>query len=100
MPTLTIVIGGNGAGKSTWCSRNRERLPDHFYDADSLARGLGGWNDAERQRDARRLVDVAVHDRLERNESFGFESTYSGASRPNVVKDTAAGDRAADREEE
>ena len=48
MPALTIVIGGNGAGKSTWCSRNRERLPDHFYDADSLARGLGGWNDAER----------------------------------------------------
>ena len=90
MPTLTIVIGGNGAGKSTWCSANRERLPDHFYDADSIARGLGGWNNADRQRDARKLVDVAIQDHLKRMESFGFESTYSGESRPNIVENAAA----------
>lgn len=90
MPTLMLVIGGNGAGKSTWCSANRERLPDHFYDADSIARGLGGWNDVDRQRDARRLVDVSVQGHLEKNESFGFESTYSGRSRPSIVETAAA----------
>ena len=90
MPTLTIVIGGNGAGKSTWCFANRERLPDHFYDADSIARGLGGWNNADRQRDARKLVDVAIRGHLEKKESFGFESTYSGESRPNIVENAAA----------
>ena len=90
MPTLTIVIGGNGAGKSTWCFANRERLPGHFYDADSIARGLGGWNNADRQRDARKVVDAAIQDHLKKKESFGFESTYSGESRPNIVESAAA----------
>ena len=41
MPQLTIVIGANGAGKSTWCRRHRDRLPEHFYNADSIAEDLG-----------------------------------------------------------
>ena len=39
MPKLTIVIGGNGAGKTTWCRRHRDRLPGQFYNADSIAEG-------------------------------------------------------------
>ena len=30
-PLLTVVIGTNGAGKSTWCRRNAEALPDPFF---------------------------------------------------------------------
>ena len=90
MPRLMIVIGSNGAGKTTWCVGNRDRLPPHFYDADSIARGLGDWNDAGRQQEARRLVDAAIQDHLENNDDFGFESTYSGRSRPGIVENAAA----------
>ena len=89
MPKLTIVIGANGAGKSTWCSSERKHLPKHFYNADSIARGLGDWNDADLQQDARDVVDGKIESHLERREDFGFESTYSGKSRPSIVKRAA-----------
>ena len=89
MPKLTIVIGGNGAGKSTWCSSQRKHLPKHFYNADSIAGGLGDWNDPDLQKDAREVVDRKIEKHLERKEDFGFESTYSGKSRPSIVKRAA-----------
>ena len=60
-------------------------MPPHFYDADSIAQGLGGYNDPEHQRSARRMIDRLIAEHLERLEDFGFESTYSGASRPGIV---------------
>ena len=48
-PRLTIVIGTNGAGKSTWCSKHENELPAAFYDADSIANSLGDWNDPHNQ---------------------------------------------------
>lgn len=90
MPKLKIVIGANGAGKTTWSRANRETLPARFYNQDLLAEGLGGWNDAERQREARSIVDQRFRAHLHRMEDFGFESTYSGKSRPGIVKATAS----------
>lgn len=86
MPKLTIVIGANGAGKSTWCERHRAELPTNFYNADSIARGLGDWNSAQKQREARELVDQAIEHQLAARSDFGFESTYSGRSRPSIVR--------------
>ena len=85
MPKLTIVIGGNGAGKTTWCRRHRDRLPGRFYNADSIAEGIGDWNSARAQAEARRLVDDRIRHHLGKGDDFGFESTYSGSSRPDVV---------------
>ncbi|MCY4637609.1 MAG: hypothetical protein OXG04_24490 [Acidobacteria bacterium] len=48
-PRLTIVIGTNGAGESTWCSKHEDELPAAFYDADSIANSLGDWNDRHNQ---------------------------------------------------
>lgn len=90
MSTLTIVIGGNGAGKSTWCRDHRNELPRDFYDADSIAAGLGDWNSSVKQREARELVDRAIQKHLKRGEGFGFESTYSGRSRPRLVETAKA----------
>ena len=75
MAQLTIVIGANGAGKSTWCRSNRRELPADFYDADSIAQGLGSYDDPALQREARKWVDRRIEGHLERGESFGFEST-------------------------
>lgn len=49
-PRLTVVIGANGAGKTTWSRKHRETLPKPFYNADSIAEGLGDANDAALQR--------------------------------------------------
>ena len=81
-----IVIGANGAGKSTWCDRHQEDLPASFYNADSIARELGDWNSADKQREARELVDKAIEKHLKTRTDFGFESTYSGRSRPQIVR--------------
>ena len=89
MPRLVIVIGANGAGKSTWCHHHRRQLPVCFYDADSIAQGLGSYDDASHQRDARVWVDRCIEEHLAAGESFGFESTYSGASRPGLSIDRA-----------
>ena len=62
MPHLTVVIGGNGAGKTTWTRHreNRATLRGPFYNADTLAEGLGDWNDPKRQREARKIVDENI----------------------------------------
>ena len=86
MARLTIVVGANGAGKSTWARSHRRELPADFYDADSIAQGLGSHDDPALQRQAREWVDRRIEGHLECGEPFGFESTYSGASRPDVVR--------------
>ena len=83
-PSLVVVIGANGAGKTTWARRHRHRLPSNFYNADSIAEGLGDANRPEQQMRARNLVDTETAERL--RESFGFESTWSGQSRPAIVR--------------
>ena len=85
--TLAVVIGANGAGKTTWARRHRPRLPLTFYNADSIAEGLGDANSPESQTRARVLVDREIAERLRLGESFGFESTWSGESRPAIVRD-------------
>ena len=84
-PRLTVVIGANGAGKTTWARKHRETLPKPFYNADSIAEGLGDANDAALQRAARKLVDECIERDLSEGTTFGFESTYSGRSRPAIA---------------
>ena len=90
IPKLTIVIGGNGAGKTTWCRQHPYELPEAFYNPDAIAQDLGDWNDAGNQRQAGRIVNAAIRRHLEQREDFGFESTYSGRSRPRIVRTAAS----------
>ena len=48
-PELLVVIGANGAGKTTWARKNRDLLPQPFYNADSIAEGLGDANSTDLQ---------------------------------------------------
>ena len=56
---------------------------------------MGDYNDPVAQQTARAMVDSGVARSIERGESFGFESTYAGRSRPAIVAAAhAAGYRA------
>ncbi len=90
IPKMTIMIGGNGAGKTTWCRQHPRELPEAFYNPDAIAQELGDWNNARNQLEAGRIVNAAIQRHLEQREDFGFESTYSGRSRPRIVRAAAS----------
>ena len=81
-PTFTLVMGCNGAGKSAWKRMNFDRLPDRYFDQDSIAAGIGGWdNEDARKRTQRYLyteINVSFNERLD----FGIETTFSGIPGP------------------
>ena len=81
-----MVLGANGAGKSTWVRSHRKDLPQPFYDADALAQLLGDYNDRTCQITARAMIDAAVAHNIQRGVSFGIETTFAGNSRPNMVR--------------
>ena len=88
-PKLVVIIGANGAGKTTWGGHHQDRLPLRFYNADIIAEGLGNANSAVLQERARDLVDMEIEQRLRLGEPFGFESAWSGRSRPAIVRDAS-----------
>ncbi len=83
---LLVVIGANGVGKTTWARANRGFVPKPFYNADSIAEGLGDPDDSMLQAKARQIVDAAIEWDLHERRIFGFESTYSGTSRADIVR--------------
>ena len=88
-PELVVIIGANGAGKTTRGGHHRDRLPFHFFNADIIAEGLGDANSAELQARARSMVDTEIAEGLRLGEPFGFESTWSGKSRQAIVRDAS-----------
>ena len=83
---LLVVIGANGVGKTTWARANRGFVLKPFYNADSIAEGLGDPDDSMLQAKARQIVDAAIEWDLHERRIFGFESAYSGTSQPDIVR--------------
>jgi predicted ABC-type ATPase len=93
-PVFTIVMGCNGAGKSAWKRDNYDRLPEQYFDQDSVAGGIGDWNSEEARQRTRRIVDAEIARAIENRKDFGMESTYSGTpGRAMVKRAKAAGYR-------
>lgn len=85
-PVFTIVMGCNGTGKSAWKRENWDRLPNPYFDQDSIAGGVGDWNSEESRKRTRRIVDAEIADALRDRKDFGVESTYSGLPGPQLVQ--------------
>ena len=85
-PVFTIVMGCNGAGKSAWKRENWDRLPNPYFDQDSIAGGVGDWNSEESRKRTRRIVDAEIADAIRDRRDFGVESTYSGLPGPQIVQ--------------
>ena len=93
-PVCTLVMGCNGAGKSAWKRANYDRLPRQYFDQDSIAGGIGDWNDEEARQRTRRIVDAEIESCFTQRESFGIESTFSGRPGPAMMaRATASGYR-------
>lgn len=87
-PRLLIVMGANGAGKSTLYGQDpfAGRLPESFFDLDEIAAEMGDSNDPALQRRAGVLVSSEIRSLLANGQSFGFETTYAGKTRPAIVR--------------
>lgn len=79
-PTIYVIAGCNGAGKTTFA---REFLPKevkclHFLNADEIARGLSPLAPSAAAIKAGRLLLSEVQSCLRKGETFALESTLSG----------------------
>ena len=77
-PVFTIVMGCNGSGKSAWKRANQDRLPERYFDKDSVADGIGGWDTASARERTDAYVNAEIDQALAERRDFGIESTYSG----------------------
>jgi predicted ABC-type ATPase len=79
-PTIYIIAGCNGAGKTTFA---KEFLPYEvkvlrFYNADEIARGLSPLAPRAGALKAGRLLLNEIRESIDRRETFALESTLSG----------------------
>ncbi|MBP7836363.1 MAG: zeta toxin family protein [Candidatus Omnitrophica bacterium] len=84
-----IIAGPNGSGKTTFANKF---LPDYaecpnFVNADLIAQGLSPFSPRTAAIKAGRLVLGQIHEFAEKGVDFGFETTLSGKSYVNLLKE-------------
>ncbi|MCY3818879.1 MAG: hypothetical protein OXH52_05865 [Gammaproteobacteria bacterium] len=77
-PKLVVAMGCNGAGKSAWKRNNYDLLPARYFDQDSIAGGIGDWNEEGARRRMGEYVDAEIDKIFAARQDFGYESTFSG----------------------
>src|SRR5438105_12388615 len=87
-PTIYLIAGCNGAGKTTFA---KEFLPHEvkclrFYNADEIARGLSPLDPSAGAIKAGRLLLSEVRESIDRHETFALESTLSGKTYVRTFK--------------
>src|SRR5436305_8347030 len=80
MPTLYIIAGPNGVGKTTFADRY---LPDEarqleFVNADLIARGLSPYDPDSVSMEAGRIALKRIRELIEERVGFTWETTMSG----------------------
>jgi predicted ABC-type ATPase len=92
MPEMYIIAGCNGAGKTTAAYT---LLPEvfktvEFVNADEIARGLSPFNVEGVAFQAGRIMLERINQLIKEGKSFAFETTLSGLSYLQLVKDAKA----------
>lgn len=87
-PTLIIFAGANGSGKTTAARYLLPKLKiDKFVNADDTAQGLSRFNPRSEALAAGRIVLDRIGRLIKTGESFAIESTLSGQTVRNFLKD-------------
>jgi predicted ABC-type ATPase len=86
-PTIYLIAGCNGAGKTTFA---REFLPNEvkclrFLNADEMARGLSPLDPAAGAAKAARLLLREVSDAIRARQTFALETTLSGITYARIL---------------
>jgi predicted ABC-type ATPase len=81
-PSLVILAGPNGAGKSTLAPKLLKGALNvsEFVDADTIARGMSGFNPDRVAFAAGRVMLARIRELAEQRVSFGFETTLASRS--------------------
>jgi predicted ABC-type ATPase len=90
MPSLYIISGCNGAGKTT---ASQTILPEilncqEFVNADSIAAGLSPFNPENVAFEAGRIMLHRINQLIEEKIDFAFETTLSTRSYVSLIKKT------------
>ncbi|MFC3416936.1 zeta toxin family protein [Algoriphagus hitonicola] len=85
---LYIIAGCNGAGKTTASFRILPELLGckEFVNADEIARGLSPFQPETVAFEAGRIMLERIHDLIEKEEVFAFETTLSTRSYLGVIR--------------
>lgn len=88
-PYLYLIGGVNGAGKTTFA---KEYLPNEleclrFYNSDEIAKGLSPFDPSLAQFQAGKILLGNIRESLKKRETFALESTLSGKSYANYLKE-------------
>ena len=76
-PALTLLMGADGAGKTSWRDRREVPLPSWFFDPERVAAGVGDWNTEEAQTRGEELIAHQIDLAMARRDDFGIETTYA-----------------------
>jgi predicted ABC-type ATPase len=84
-PELWLLVGGNGAGKTTFYERFLARRKILLVNADNIARSL--WPDTPEKHsyEAALIAENERHRLLEDRQSFCFETVFSHSSKVDFV---------------
>lgn len=91
-PTVFIIAGPNGAGKTTFAMSFLPTVAGctSFVNADEIAKGLSPLNPEAELVHATRLFLATVDQKIEERKDFAFETTLSGRTYLNKIKDWRA----------
>lgn len=81
MKQLWMLVGGNGAGKSTFYHQVLQPLGMPFINADDIAKALYPDNPEANSYQAARLAAQLRYEQLEAGNSFCFETVFSHPSK-------------------
>lgn len=81
MKTLWVLVGGNGAGKTTFYEATLRPLGLPFVNADIIAKEFFPTAPEEHSYEAAKLAETVRNDQLMRGASFCFETVFSHPSK-------------------
>lgn len=92
-PSLVIIAGPNGSGKTTFTDKLRKHVwlrECRYVNADEIARDeFGDWNSPEAVLKAARRADEIREESLSRGESLAFETVFSTAGKLTFLQRAA-----------
>jgi len=85
MKQLWMLVGGNGAGKSTFYDQVLKPLGMPFINADLIAKELYPDNPEAMSYQAAKIAENLRYERLEAGDSFCFETVFSHPSKIDFI---------------